>query len=94
MDGNAPSLGDLALEDLSMQLATVARQLAVVRSQYQQLLSFVRANADALGLTEVIPDDTSAATEAPEPLKRGAEVVVETPAVVNGKSLPKEPAKT
>ena len=47
-----PSLGDLALEDLSQQLAVSARNLAVLRAQHRQLLAFVEVKADVLGLTK------------------------------------------
>lgn len=58
-----PTLGDMVIEDLERQLADPdpryarrCRELAVLRAQYTQLMSFVRSKKDILGLTEVGPD--------------------------------------
>ncbi len=64
---SAPTIGDLALEDLAAQLAVTAKSLAVLRAQHRQLLSFVESKADVLGLTRVegdeLPEDLPADPE-------------------------------
>lgn len=51
-----PTLADLALQDLAAQVARFAKELAVVRAQYQQLLEFVESKSEVLGLTKVEGD--------------------------------------
>lgn len=55
-----PTLGDLALNDLAAQCGRLARELAVLRAQYQQLAEFVDSKAEVLGLTKVDGDQPEA----------------------------------
>lgn len=62
-DKSIPTLGDMALEDLAGQLAASAKNLAVLRAQYRQLLAFVESKSDVLGLTKVDDDGADAGAE-------------------------------
>lgn len=44
------TLADLVIEDLSSQLAGAFKSLSVAKARIKQLESFLRANADVLGL--------------------------------------------
>lgn len=77
-DQSTPTLGDLALEDLSQQLASTAKNLAVLRAQHRQLLTFVESKADVLGLTKTAEDAPPAEEKAPDRIN-GAEVIPSKP---------------
>jgi DNA-binding response OmpR family regulator len=52
-DRASTTIGDLVVDDLSRQLGTALRNLAVASAQYQQLLAFVESKSDVLGLDKV-----------------------------------------
>lgn len=55
-----PSLADIALSDLAAQFSRVAKELAIVRAQYQELVDFVESKSEVLGLTKVDGDQAEA----------------------------------
>ena len=92
-----PSLGDLVVEDLERQLgepdpryARKCRELAVLRAQYSQLMSFVRSKKDVLGLTEV-DESGSSLDSSSKPVETDAP---SAKAETNGKAVPKETPKS
>lgn len=92
-----PTLGDHVIADLERQLAEPdpryarkCRELAFLRSQYNELMEFVRSKADVLGLTEVGADGQPLPGQG---TAEAAPVEDETPKV-NGKPLPKGSTKT
>lgn len=92
---NQPTFADLVLQDLEGQIAAdtryaaKCRELAVVRAQYQQLLTFVRSRADVLGLVEGGPGGAS-----PEPPQPSEELSADEAPVTNGKAYHKSEANT
>jgi len=81
-ENEAPSIADVALADLAHQLAESAKNLSIVRAQYQQLVAYLESKADVLGLST----DEAESAVAPELAAEVAEAKPET----NGKV----PAKT
>lgn len=81
------TIADLAIDNLSRQVAVLTRDLALKDARVQQLESFIRANAEVLGL-EV--EGQSRVQEAPA---EDSQVKQPRTNRVNGQASPKVSAK-
>lgn len=81
------SVADLVINDLAQQIAGLSRDLAVKSARVTQLESFIRANAEVLGLTTE--------TSSPDPGVQAEDSQVRRPRTerVNGQASPKVSAK-
>lgn len=101
-----PTLADMVIEDLERQLSESdprygrkCRELAVLRAQYLQLMTFVKSKKDILGLTEVDADGTpldgeTVSLEDAVPAKEEPATGAASPSVNGSKAPAKEAAKT
>jgi hypothetical protein len=81
------SVADLVINDLTQQIAGLSRDLAVTKARVTQLESFIRANAEILGLT------TESAEPAPDVQAEDSQVRRPRTERVNGQASPKVSAK-